>query len=243
MKKLQKLLLLAIFSIGIIGNAMAQAPTPDGNQTGVIAGGNFTYTVPNVADHTWTWEVLDNLGDPALAANYTMADVSPAVGYSKNITWNNSGTYYVRVTAEHETTHCTNDYVIEVIVSDNDYVVAFNAGTETVYCADDANIASGMEITLDVTLGGSAPADTYYDMEVQYKVGTNDYTATISDDNKFTIPGMNVGDPVSPDFTSVTVTIVQVTDTNGVIFTPAADADELVITIHPIPAKPTISIL
>ncbi|PXX96176.1 hypothetical protein DF185_20570 [Marinifilum breve] len=242
MKKLQKLLLFAIFSIGICGTVNAQV-THDAEQDPVVVGGNFTYTVPEDPNHNWTWEVLDNLGADADTDDYALIDVTPAVGYSKNITWKTAGTFYVRVTAEHKTTLCTNDFVIKVDVANNDYVVAFNAGTENVYCADDANIASGMEITLDVTLGGTAPATSYYGMEVQYKVGTNDYTATIGTDNKFTIPGMDVVNPVTPAFTSVTVTIVQIKDANGVIFTPDADADKLVITVHPIPAKPTITIL
>ncbi|WP_421920562.1 hypothetical protein [Marinifilum sp.] len=241
MKKLQKLLLLAIFSIGIMGTVSAQI-TPDDTQDGVVAGGNFTYSVPNVADHSWTWEVIDNAGAAVDAADYTMVDVSPAVGYSKNVTWNTNGTFFLRVTAQNNTTSCTNDYVIQVNVSSNDYEVAFNAGTENVYCADDANIASGMEITLDVILAGAAPDAAYYDMEVQYKVdGGTTQTTTIGADNKFTIPSMDVVDPVNPAFTSVLVTIVQVTDTNGVVFTPASDKEDLTITIHPIPAKPTIT--
>lgn len=240
MKKLQKLLLLAVFSIGILGTAQAQI-TPDATQDGVVAGGNFTYTVPDVANHSWTWEVLDNTGTAAALGDYTLIDVSPAVGYKKNITWNANGTFYVRVTAQNKTTLCTNNYVIQVNVASNDYTVAFNAGTEDVYCADDANITSGMEVTLDVTLGGAAPDASYYDMTVHYQVDGTDHTASIGTDNKFNIPGMNIGNPVTPNFTSVVVKIVKVVDTNGVEFTPTAGNESLTITIHAIPAKPTIT--
>jgi len=245
MKKIQRLLLALFFIFGVFANANAQAPTPDATQTGVVVGGNFTYSVPEVADHTWTWEVLDNTGaaaTPGAAGDYVLADVSPAVGYSKNITWNTNGTFYVRVTAENSTTLCTNNYVIQVDVITNDYTVAFNAGTEDIYCADDANITSGMEITLDIELASAPAAAEYYDMEVQYKIDNGPIqTGTIRADNKFNIPGMNVVDPVNPAFTSVLVTIVQVTDKNGVIITPAAGAEDLTITINAIPSKPTIT--
>ncbi|GAB7086446.1 hypothetical protein [Marinifilum fragile] len=240
MKKLQKLLFLAVFSIGIMGTVNAQI-TPDKVQNGVVAGGNFTYTVPEVADHSWTWEVLDNTGAAVDPGNYSLVDVSPAVGYKKNITWNANGTFYVRVTAQNKTTSCTNDYVIQVNVASNDYTVAFNAGTEDVYCADDANIASGMEVTLDIKLASNPAAAEYYDMTVHYQVDGADHTATIGTDNKFTIPTMDVVDPVNPAFTSVIVKIVKVVDANGVEFTPTAGNESLTITIHAIPAKPTIT--
>ena len=240
MKNLQKFLLLAIFSIGIFGSAKAQVPTPDATQTGVIAGGTYTYTVPNTAGQSWSWEIINSVGTViAPGADYALVDVHD---YEKSITWNTNGTFYIKVVTTIDATGCTNEYAIQVDVSTNDYVVAFNAGTVNVYCADDANIASGMEITLDVTLGGSAPAATYYDMEVQYQVdGGVTETATIGTDNKFNIPGITIADPVAPAMANVTVTIVKVTDKYGVEFTPTAGNEDFVITINPIPAKPTIS--
>lgn len=239
MKKLQKLLLLAIFSIGILGSAKAQIPTVDATQTGVVAGGTYTYTVPNTTGQSWTWTVINSTGTiiDGTGGEFAMVNVQ---NYEKEITWNTNGTFYVLVETTIDATSCTNQYAIQVDVASNDYTVAFNAGTEKVYCADDANIASGMEITLDITLGGVAPASTYYDMEVQFKVdGGTTQTATIGTDNKFNIPGITIADPVAPAMANVTVTIVQVKDKNGVVFNPAVP--DYVITIHPIPAKPTIT--
>lgn len=241
MKKLQKLLLLAIFSIGIMGTVHAQVPTVDATQTGVVAGGKYTYTVPNTAGQSWTWTVINSAGTiiDGTGGEFAMLDVE---NYEKEITWNTNGTFYVLVETTIDATGCTNQYAIQVDVASNDYTVAFNAGTTKVYCADDPNIASGLEMTLDVTLAGGAPDAAYYDMEVQFQVdGGATQTATIGTDNKFNIPAITIADPVSPAMASITVTIVKVTDKNGVEFTPlAADAD-YVITINPIPAKPTIS--
>ena len=240
MKKLQKLLLVLCFIIGILSNTYAQVPIPDATQTGVVAGGSYTYTVPNPAEQSWTWTVINSAGTVITpGADYAMVDVQD---YEKKITWNTNGTYYIKVVTTNTTTFCTNEYAIQVDVASNDYAVAFNTSTEDTYCADDANIAAGMEITLDITLGGSAPAATYYGMEVQYTVDSGaTQTATIGTDNKFNIPTMDVVDPVSPAFTSVTVTIVQVKDINGVTFTPLAANADYVITVNPTPAKPVIN--
>ncbi|NOU60996.1 hypothetical protein [Marinifilum caeruleilacunae] len=241
MKKLQKLLLLAIFSIGIFGTAKAQVPTVDATQNGVVAGGKYTYTVPNTAGQSWTWTIIDNTGAilDGTGGEYAMVDVED---YEKEITWNTNGTFYVLVETTIDLTGCTNQYAIQVNVASNDYTVAFNAGTTKVYCADDANIASGLEMTLDITLAGGAPAAAYYDMEVQFQVdGGATQTATIGADHKFNIPGITIADPVAPAMANITVTIVKVTDKNGVEFTPLAADQDLVIAINPIPAKPTIS--
>tara|TARA_R110001583_G_scaffold6427_3_gene32558 strand:- start:9376 stop:10104 length:729 start_codon:yes stop_codon:yes gene_type:complete len=241
MKKLQKLLLLAFFSIGIYGTTYAQVPTVDDTQTGVVAGGKYTYTVPNPAGQTWVWTVINSAGTiiDGTGGEFTLTDVQD---YQKEITWTANGTFYVLVETTTTSTSCTNQYAIQVDVATNDYAVIFDAGTVNVYCADDANIASGMEITLDVTLAGGAPAATYYDMEVQFKIdGGAIQTATIGTGNKFNIPGIVIADPVTPGFANVTVTIVQVKDKNGVIFNPLAINEDYVITINPIPAKPTIS--
>lgn len=246
MKKLQKFLLLAIFSIGLFQIANAQVPSPiDATQTGVVAGGTYTYTVPNTSGQSWTWTVIDKDGNiiDGTGGEYAMVDVK---NYEKKITWNNNGTFYVLVETTIDLTTCTNQYAIQVEVATNDYTVAYNAGTTAIYCADDANIASGMEITLDITQGGSgnAPDAAYYDMEVQYQVdGGAIQTATIGTDNKFNIPGITIADFVNPTFTKVTVTIVQVKDKNGVVFNPVSDAEDFEITVNPIPAKPTITIL
>ncbi|RUT78482.1 hypothetical protein [Ancylomarina longa] len=241
MKKLQKLLLVLCFTIGMLSNTYAQVPTPDATQTGVVAGGSFTYTVPNTAGQSWTWSVINSTGTviDGTGGEFALVDVQD---YEKKITWNTNGTFYIKVVTTNTTTLCTNEYAIQVDVSSNDYTVAYNAGTQIEYCADDANIASGMEITLDVTLAGSAPAATYYGMEVQYKVDSGaTQTATIGTDNKFNIPGITIADAVNPGFTTVTVTLVQVKDKNGVIFNPTSGAEDIVITVNPIPAKPIIT--
>lgn len=241
MKKLQKLLLALCFTIGLAGNSFAQVPIPDATQTGVVADGTYTYTVPNTAGQSWVWAVINDAGVviDGTGGAFSLTDVSE---YEKTITWNTQGTFYVKVVTTTTATSCTNEYVIQVDVADNDYVVAFNVGTENVYCADDANIASGMEITLDVTLAGAVPAATYYGMTVHYQVdGGTTELATIGIDNKFNIPGTTITDPVVPGFTSVTVTVLKVVDKNGVEFNPASGSESFVITINPIPAKPTIS--
>ncbi|MBN2596063.1 MAG: hypothetical protein JXR82_04680 [Marinifilaceae bacterium] len=238
MKKLLKFLLVLCFTIGLFGNAYAQVPTTiDATQTGVIADGTYTYTVPNTTGQSWTWTVINSVGTIiAPGADYAMVNVAD---YEKSITWKTSGTFYVLVEAKIDLTGCTNQYAIQVDVATNDYVVAFNAATEKTYCADDANITSGMEITLDITLAGATPAVAYYDMTVHYQVdGGSTELATIGVGHKFNIPGMTIADPVSPAFTSVTVTILKVVDKNGVEFSPAVA--DYVITINPIPGKPTI---
>lgn len=239
MKKLQKLLLLAFFSIGICGTTYAQIPTVDDTQTGVVAGGKYTYTVPNTADQSWTWTVINSTGTiiDGTGGEFALTDVQD---YQKEITWTANGTFYVLVETTIDLTGCINQYAIQVDVATNDYTVAFNTGTEKIYCADDANIGTGMEITLDVSLNSGVPAPAYYDMIVHYQVdgGTNEL-ATIGVDNKFNIPGIVIADPVSPGIASVTVTVLKVVDKNGVEFSPATS--DFVITINPIPAKPTIS--
>ena len=240
MKNLQRLILLAIFSLSFLGNTYAQVPAIDATQTGVVADGTYTYTVPNTADQSLAWTVINSTGTiiDGTGGEFAMVDVHD---YEKNITWNIAGTFYVLVETTIDLTGCTNQYAIQVVVSANDYVVAFNTTTtESVYCADDANITSGMEITLDVTLAGAAPAAAYYDMTVHYQVdGGATELATIGAGHKFNIPGMTIADPVSPTFTSVTVTILKVVDKNGVEFTPAVA--DYIITINPIPGKPTIT--
>lgn len=241
MKKLQKLLLALCFTIGLFGSSFAQTPTPDATQSGVIVGGTYTYTVPNVGGQSWAWTVINSTGTiiDGTGGEFALTDVS---GYEKSITWNAVGTFYVKVVTTIDATGCTNEYAIKVDVATNDYTVAFNAGTEKVYCADDANIASGMEITLDVTLNSATPATSYYDMTVHYQVdGGTTQLATIGTDNKFNIPGIAIADPVVPGVTSVTVTVLKVVDKFGVEFSPASGNENFVITIHPIPAKPTIS--
>jgi len=241
MKKLQKILLFTFFSIGIYGTTYAQVPTVDNTQTGVVAGGKYTYTVPNTAGQTWTWTVIDNGGTiiDGTGGEFTMNSLQD---YQKEITWTANGTFYVLVETTTTLTSCTNQYAIQVDVATNDYAVIFDAGTVDTYCADDANIASGMEITLGVTLASAAPNATYYNMEVQFKIDDGAIqTATIGTDNKFNIPTMAVGDPVSPNFASVKVTILQVKDIYGVVINPTAGNEDFIITINPIPAKPTIS--
>lgn len=249
MKKLKCFILGLTLTIGFISSGHAQAPTPLKVQTGVVAGGTYTYTVPNPSGITWTWTVMDDKGTviDGTGGEFVLEDVDPTspLGYTKNITWKDQGTFYVSVVAENTTTHCTNDYVIQVDVSTNDYEVAYNTTTtKTTYCADDPNIESGLEISLDLTLGSGAakkkPADVYYDMTVYYKI--NDGTtklATLSNTNKFNIDGIPVANAVTPGFTTVKVTIEKIVDSKGVEFSPAAD--ELIITVNPIPATPEIT--
>lgn len=249
MKKLKCFILGLTLTIGFISNGHAQAPTPLKVQTGVVAGGTYTYTVPNPSGITWTWAVMDDKGTviDGTGGEFVLEDVDPTspLGYTKNITWNDQGTFYVSVVAENTTTHCTNDYVIQVDVATNDYTVAYNnAATVTTYCADDPNITTGLEVSLDVTLGAAKakPADVYYDMTVHYQI--NDGTtkiATLSNTNKFNIEGIPVADPVTPGFTSVKITIEKIVDSKGVEFSPAAGTEDLIITVNPIPAKPEIT--
>jgi len=229
-------------TIGFVSNTFAAIPPVDATQTGVVADGTYTYTVPNTGGQSWTWSVINSLGTviDGTGGEFAMTNVED---YKKEITWNVNGTFYVLVETSITATGCTNQYAIQVDVATNDYAVVFEAGTQNIYCADDAKIAAGMEIVLDVKLAGGVPAATYYDMEVQYTVDDGEIqTATIlSGANKFNIPGITIADPVTPGFATVKVTIVQVKDINGVIFNPAAGAEDYIITINPIPAKPEIT--
>jgi hypothetical protein len=245
MKNMIKSLLVLCFTIGLFGNAFAQAPTPDDTQTGVVAGGTYTYTIPTTTDETLVWTVMNDSG-VELTSGTGDFDLSDVSDFEKSITWNTNGTFYVQVVTTSTATSCTNDYVIEVDVATNDYTVAFNStSTESVYCADDANISSGMGITLDIKLDSATPADTYYNMTVEYQVDQYDsgatQFATIGSDNLFTIPGITIADAVNPDFTSITVTIIKVTDSKGVEFTPSSEDENFEITINAIPAVPTIT--
>ncbi|WP_372752700.1 hypothetical protein [Labilibaculum sp.] len=243
MKNLLKSLLVMCFTIGLFSSSYAQAPTADNTQTGVVAGGTYTYTIPTTTGETPAWTVLDDSG-AELVSGAGDFDLSSVSDFEKSITWNTQGTFYVKVITTDDATLCTNQYVIQVDVATNDYVVAFNTtATVSVYCADDANIASGMEITLDVTLGGTTPDATYYDMEVQYQIdsGSTELATIVSGSNAFNIPAITIADAVNPGFTSVTVTILKVTDSKGVEFTPASGDENFVITVNPIPAIPTIT--
>lgn len=245
MKNLLKSLLVMCFSIGLFSSSYAQAPTADNTQTGVVAGGTYTYTIPTTTGETLVWTVFNDAG-VELTSGAGDFDLTSVSDFEKSITWNTQGTFYVQVVTTSTATTCTNDYVIEVDVATNDYTVAFNStSTESVYCADDANISLGMGITLDIELDSATPADTYYNMTVEYQVdqynsGATQF-ATIGSDNSFTIPGITIADAVNPTFTSVTVTIVKVTDSKGVEFTPASGDEDFVITVNAIPAIPTIT--
>jgi len=244
MKNLQSLLLAFCMTIGFVSTTYAEIPPVDAIQDGVVADGTYTYTVPNTTGQSWTWTVIDKDGGiiDGTDGEFDLVDVTPGtpLGYTKNITWNQNGTFYVLVETTIDLTGCTNQYAIQVNVAANDYVVAFNTATVNTYCADDARIASGMEITLDVSLAGIAPAAAYYDMTAHYQVdGGTTQLATIGVNNKFNIPAIVIADAVNPAMTSVTVKLLKLVDTNGVEFSPATE--DFVITINPIPAKPEIT--
>ena len=248
MKKLQRLLLIAFFSIGIYGNTYAQI-TEDATQAGVIIGSIHTY---NVADHTatgstYTWSVVDVNDNPITESisSYEITDAS--INFSRTIKWLGSNTYYLKV-VETLSTNCSNFYVVKVDVTGDSYSVQFVSTTvpsNSVYCADDSALGSP-EITLDIKLGTALPADTYYPMNVFYSLdgGITELSASFVDNTKkaFNLGAIDIGaDKTAPNTTAVKVTLIRVVDANGVIFNPIAGNEEFDITINPIPGKPTIT--
>ncbi|BAX80695.1 hypothetical protein [Labilibaculum antarcticum] len=248
MKNLQRLFLLAIFSFCILGNTFAQL-TPDVNQPGVVIGAIHQYDVDEHAGSTYTWSVVDVDDNAILASATTYQFTDESIAFSRTIKWNMDGTYYLKAIETITATSCSNFFVIQVDVIGDSYSVQFvstvTPSSNSIYCADDTALGSP-EITLDVKLGATLPADTYYPMNVFYSLdgGTTELSASISNTNMFNLGAVDIGsDKTAPNTTAVTVTLLRIVDKNGVIFTPVAVDKEFGITINPIPGKPTITIL
>lgn len=243
MKKIVKLILTMCFAAALNTNGFAQFAA-DASQTGVLVGGIHTYTVTDNAGSEWTWAVVDKDEKAVVAADDTYTIVDDTKSSERVIKWNGAGIYYIKVVETITATGCNNDFVVEVNVIGDSYTVAFVTAADDankVYCADDAALKSP-EITLDVKLGVDKPDDTYYDMTVYYTLDDGaEKSITLTNTDKFNLEDISSADPVIPTKTSVKVTLLRVVDSNGVIFSPADADKDFTITIHPIPAKPTVT--
>ncbi len=182
MKKLFTLLSLFVV-IGMSANVFAQstgsAPSP---------GAKHSYSVTETTGNTYTWSVT--VGDLDTGASAADASLSSTTGSSINITWGTDvavGTWYYVHVVENDGS-CSNEKVLPVQISANDFYVSVTANNTTACYTDPVSVSLNVntpeythgDVTLIYTItptGVNESSDGYkFDFDLSSKLPSG-YTA------------------------------------------------------------------